>query len=81
MEFIACIERATGRCAAKRYLPAQPGDVPVTYANVTSLETEFGFRPDTPLEQGVANFVAWYRDYYHVSSAPTKSPSPAPKNR
>ena len=64
MDFIASIERATGKTAEKRFLPAQPGDVPVTYADIAGLEADFGFRPDTPLEQGVANFVAWYRDYY-----------------
>ena len=66
MDFIACIEKSIGKTAEKRYLPPQPGDVPLTYADVTSLEAEFGFKPDTPLEQGVANFVAWYRDHYDV---------------
>ena len=66
MDFIASIEKATGKTAEKRFLPAQPGDVPVTYADIAGLEADFGFRPDTPLQQGVANFVAWYRDYYKV---------------
>ena len=66
MDFIACIEKAIGRPAEKRYLPPQPGDVPLTYADVTSLEAEFGFRPDTPLEEGVAQFVVWYRNYYKL---------------
>ena len=64
MDFIACIEGAIGKAAEKRYLTAQPGDVPVTYADITNLEQEFEFSPATPLEEGVANFVAWYRDYY-----------------
>ena len=64
MDFIACIEKAIGKPAEKLFLPAQPGDVPVTYADVTDLEADFGFKPNTPLEEGVAQFVAWYRNYY-----------------
>ena len=64
MDFIACIETALGRKAAKTFLPAQPGDVPITYADVKDLEADFGFAPKTPIDQGIAKFVAWYRDYY-----------------
>ena len=42
----------------------QPGDVPATYADVADLETAVGFRPDTPLREGLTRFVNWYRDYY-----------------
>ena len=66
MDFISCIEEALGKRAEKNFLPAQPGDVPVTYADVADLEEDFCFKPDTPLEQGVARFVAWYREYYKV---------------
>jgi UDP-glucuronate 4-epimerase len=45
-------------------LPLQPGDVPDTYADVADLVEQFGYKPATPVEQGVANFVAWYRDYF-----------------
>jgi UDP-glucuronate 4-epimerase len=65
-EFIAILERLTGREANKRYLPIQPGDVPYTCADVTDLMRDVGFAPDTPLEEGLARFVAWYRDYYGV---------------
>jgi UDP-glucuronate 4-epimerase len=62
--FIAAIEAALGREASKRYLPMQPGDVPVTYADVERLARVAGFAPRTPIEDGIARFVAWYRAYY-----------------
>lgn len=64
MDFIASIERALGREADKKFMPAQAGDVPVTYADIANLETEFGFKPATSIDQGIDKFVAWYRDYY-----------------
>ena len=64
MDFIACIERAVARKAEMNFLPAQPGDVPITHADVADLEADFGFNPGTAIEKGIANFVAWYRDYY-----------------
>jgi len=66
MEFIACIERATGREAVKRLLPMQPGDVPATYASTTALRDWVGFAPATPLAEGIHRFVRWYRGYYGV---------------
>jgi UDP-glucuronate 4-epimerase len=47
-------------------LPAQPGDVPETYANVDALKDAVGFEPATPIELGVKRFVAWYREFYGV---------------
>ena len=64
MDFIAAIERALGRTAEKRMLPMQPGDVPATYADVESLTEAVGFKPATPIEEGIHRFVAWYREYY-----------------
>jgi UDP-glucuronate 4-epimerase len=64
MHFIACIEKALGREAKKNFLPLQPGDVPKTYANVDALVADVGFKPATPIEDGVAKFIAWYRSYY-----------------
>lgn len=64
MDFIACIEKATGREAKKNFLPMQPGDVPTTYADVDALAADVGFRPHTPIEEGVRRLVAWYRDFY-----------------
>ncbi|MFD0987456.1 NAD-dependent epimerase [Methyloligella solikamskensis] len=64
MDYIACIEKATGKEAVKEFLPMQPGDVPVTYADIDDLQRDIGFRPEIPLEVGMERFVAWYRDYY-----------------
>ena len=65
-EFISLIERETGRKAVRNMLPQQPGDVPETYANVDALMASVGFRPATPLADGIAKFVAWYRAFYKV---------------
>jgi UDP-glucuronate 4-epimerase len=64
MRFIELIERATGRAAAKNFLPMQPGDVPATYADVDDLTRDVGFAPSTPIEEGVEKFVRWYRAFY-----------------
>lgn len=64
--FIAVIEEACGRKAIKNHLPAQPGDVPATYADVSGLAARTGFSPSTPIEVGIPRFVAWYRDFYGV---------------
>lgn len=50
--------------ANKKLVPMQPGDVPVTYADTTPLEEDFGFRPDTPLREGLRKFARWYREFY-----------------
>jgi UDP-glucuronate 4-epimerase len=65
MEFVDAIEKAVGRPAEKRFLPLQDGDVPATFADVSELIEWTGFRPETPVAQGVGNFVAWYRDYFN----------------
>jgi UDP-glucuronate 4-epimerase len=64
--FIETLERALGRPAQKMLLPMQPGDVPATYADVADLQADVGFAPNTPLEEGIARFVAWYRNYYKL---------------
>ena len=66
MDLIACLERTLGQTAQKTFLPMQAGDVPATYADVEALTAAVGFKPSTPIEVGVARFVAWYRDYYKV---------------
>lgn len=66
MEMIALLEQALGREAEKEFLPMQPGDVPATYADVQDLMQEVGFRPATPLADGIRRFVAWYREFYGV---------------
>ena len=50
--------------AHKELVPMQPGDVPVTYADTTPLEQDFGFKPSTPLREGLRKFAEWYRGYY-----------------
>ena len=64
MDFIECLEKALGREATKNFLPLQPGDVPKTFADVDALSDAVGFRPSTPIEEGIARFVDWYRSYY-----------------
>ncbi len=64
MDYIVAIEKLLGEKAEMEMLPLQPGDVPDTYADVTDLVEQFHYKPATPVEQGVANFVAWCRDYF-----------------
>jgi UDP-glucuronate 4-epimerase len=66
MYFIEVLEDCLGRKAEKNMLPMQPGDVPATYADVTDLTRDVGYRPATPVEEGLARFVDWYRDFYHA---------------
>jgi UDP-glucuronate 4-epimerase len=64
MHVIGLLEQATGIEAAKEFLPMQPGDVQATWADTAALEAAIGFTPDTPIEEGVRRYVAWYRDYH-----------------
>jgi UDP-glucuronate 4-epimerase len=64
LRFIEVIEEVLGKTAQKNFLPIQPGDVPITYADVDDLMRDVGFRPDTSIEVGIARFVEWYRNYY-----------------
>ena len=66
MDFIAAIERHAGKTAIKALCDIQPGDVPATYADVSALEHWTGFHPATSIDDGVGQFVAWYRGYYKV---------------
>src|SRR6185295_7653027 len=66
MHVIATLEAALGRKAQVRLLPMQPGDVPETYADVEDLTRDVGFKPATPIEEGIGRFVAWYRRFYGV---------------
>jgi UDP-glucuronate 4-epimerase len=65
-DFIAAIEAATGRRAERRLLPMQPGDVPATWADATLVRRLTGYAPETDLAEGVARFVAWFRDYHGI---------------
>lgn len=64
MEFIAAIEAATGIEAQKTFMDMQPGDVPATWADTTLLQRLTGYAPSMSIEDGMKEFVAWYRDYY-----------------
>jgi UDP-glucuronate 4-epimerase len=64
LKFIHTIEECLGIEAEKELLPMQPGDVPETFADIEDLSRDFGFRPRTPLKEGIERFVAWYREYY-----------------
>jgi UDP-glucuronate 4-epimerase len=66
MDFITALEEFLGMEAEKEYLPLQPGDVPATYADIDDLTRDFGFKPVTPIRDGIRNFVAWYREYYQI---------------
>lgn len=64
--FIRVLEDCLGRKALKNYLPLQAGDVPATYADIDDFSRDVGFRPTTTIEDGIASFVSWYREYYNV---------------
>ena len=66
MHVVGLLEQELGRTAIKELLPMQPGDVLETFADVEDLMRDTGFAPSTPIEQGVRNFVTWYRDYFKV---------------
>ena len=66
LRYIEVLEDCLGRKAEKNLLPLQPGDVPDTYADVDDLVVDVDYRPTTPIEVGVKNFVDWYRAYYNA---------------
>lgn len=66
LRYIEVLEDCLGRKAEKNLLPLQPGDVPDTYADVDALVQDVGYRPSTPVEEGVKRFVDWYRAFYKV---------------
>jgi UDP-glucuronate 4-epimerase len=66
MSLIEVLERNLGRTAVKQMLPMQPGDVPATFADVDDLIADVGFQPRTSIDDGVARFVKWYREYHRV---------------
>jgi UDP-glucuronate 4-epimerase len=67
MHYIEVLEDCLGRKAEKNLLPLQPGDVPDTYADSQSLVDAVGYKPSTPIEEGIARFVEWYVDYHQIS--------------
>ena len=67
MDFIGAIEKCLGIEAQKNMLPLQLGDVPDTYADVAALVDDVGYKPATRIEDGIANFISWYKEYYNIS--------------
>jgi len=67
LRFIAVLESALGRTATKELLPMQPGDVPESFADIAEARRDLGFEPKTPIETGIPNFVAWYKEYRGLS--------------
>jgi UDP-glucuronate 4-epimerase len=68
-EFIAAIEKALGKTAERELLPMQPGDVAATYANIEDLIEAVAYRPQTPIQEGIDNFIAWYLEHMHKEKA------------
>lgn len=66
LHVVSVLEQALGRTAQKDLLPMEPGDVPSTFADVDDLMRDVGFRPSTSIEDGIAQFVRWYRDYHKL---------------
>jgi UDP-glucuronate 4-epimerase len=69
-EFIAAIESACGKAAQKNYLDMQPGDVPKTYADTVRLEATVDYKPATSIQDGMVNFVAWYKSFQEELKSP-----------
>ena len=67
MHFIEVLEQALGQKAEKEYLPMQLGDVYQTYADVTDLQKDFDFKPETTIEEGLGKFAVWYKKYYDIN--------------
>jgi len=67
MDMIGVLEGVLGRKAEKRLLPLQAGDVPATWADVEDLTRDVGFKPATPIDEGIRRFVAWYKDFYQIA--------------
>jgi len=66
LEVVRLLEEAIGKKAKRELLPMQPGDVPATYADIDDLLRDVDFRPTTPIAQGIARFIEWYRAYHRV---------------
>ncbi len=64
LDFVATLEKNLGTRAQKQLLPMQAGDVPATWADTAALEQDTGYKPATPIEEGIEKFVEWYRNYY-----------------
>ena len=66
LDFIEAIEKSIGKKAIKNMMAIQPGDVPATFADVDALIKDTGFRPSTPIQEGIDKFIRWYLEYYNI---------------
>jgi UDP-glucuronate 4-epimerase len=66
LEVVSLLEQAIGKKARREMLPMQPGDVPATYADIDELAHDVGFRPITPIAEGISRFIEWYRVYHRI---------------
>ena len=66
LDVVNLLEQALGKKATRELVPMQPGDVPATYADVDDLMRDVGFKPSTPIAEGVARFIAWYKEYHRA---------------
>jgi UDP-glucuronate 4-epimerase len=66
IDFIEAIENELGKKAIKEFLPLQPGDVPATFADVSDLVRDVGYKPNTSVAEGVKKFIEWYKKYYNI---------------
>jgi UDP-glucuronate 4-epimerase len=66
MRVVQLLEQATGKQALLEPLPMQPGDAKDTFADISAIERDHGFKPATQIDEGVPRFVAWYRDYHRL---------------
>ena len=66
MDYIEAIENALGKKAEKVFVPLQPAEEKKTYADIQDLVEQFNYKPSTSLEEGIMNFVSWYRKYYEI---------------
>jgi UDP-glucuronate 4-epimerase len=66
IDFINSLEKSIGKTAIKEFLPMQPGDVQSTYADISDLIKDFNYKPDTPIEKGINEFINWYKKFYKI---------------
>ena len=64
--FIKCIENELGIKAKKKMMPIQPGDVPITYANIDKAKKMLGYNPKVKIDEGIKKFIAWFKEYYKI---------------
>jgi UDP-glucuronate 4-epimerase len=66
LDVVSLLEQALGKKAIRELMPMQPGDVPATFADVDDLMRDVGFKPSTPIAEGIARFIAWYKEYHRA---------------